>query len=59
MQRCLALAELGLAAAAPNPSVGAILVHNNVVIGEGFTAAYGGPHAEVNCLNSVQTTINI
>ncbi|MGV3461081.1 MAG: bifunctional diaminohydroxyphosphoribosylaminopyrimidine deaminase/5-amino-6-(5-phosphoribosylamino)uracil reductase RibD [Flavobacterium sp.] len=54
MQRCLQLAEAGLRAAMPNPSVGAVLVHNGRIIGEGFTSPYGGPHGEVNCLNSVK-----
>lgn len=53
MQRCLELAQIGLRAAMPNPSVGAILVHNGRIIGEGFTSPYGGPHGEVNCINSV------
>lgn len=53
LTRCFQLAKLGKAAAAPNPSVGAVLVHKNRIIGEGFTAAYGGNHAEVNCINSV------
>jgi len=34
----------------PNPAVGAILVHNNSIIAEGYTSAYGGAHAEVNCI---------
>lgn len=34
----------------PNPSVGAVLVHNDSIIAEGYTSAYGGPHAEVNCI---------
>ena len=34
--------------------VGAVIVHNNSIIGEGFTSAYGGPHAEVNAVNSVK-----
>jgi len=55
MLRCLELARQGLRAAMPNPSVGAVLVHNGRIIGEGYTSAYGGPHGEVNCLNSVQT----
>jgi len=54
MQRCLDLAENGMRAAMPNPSVGAVLVHNGRIIGEGHTSAYGGPHGEVNCLNSVK-----
>src|ERR1700712_1856550 len=54
MQRCLELAILGLGHTAPNPSVGAVLVHNGIIIGEGFTSPYGGLHAEVNCINSVE-----
>lgn len=54
MQRCFDLASIGLANASPNPSVGAVLVHENNIIGEGFTSAYGGSHAEVNCLKSVK-----
>jgi diaminohydroxyphosphoribosylaminopyrimidine deaminase / 5-amino-6-(5-phosphoribosylamino)uracil reductase len=54
MRRCLELAETGMRAAMPNPSVGAVLVYNNRIIGEGHTSAYGGPHGEVNCINSVK-----
>ncbi len=53
MKRCLQLAANGLPIAMPNPSVGAVIVHNNVIIGEGYTSAYGGNHAEVNAVNSV------
>jgi diaminohydroxyphosphoribosylaminopyrimidine deaminase / 5-amino-6-(5-phosphoribosylamino)uracil reductase len=55
MRRCLQLAEIGLRAAMPNPSVGAILVYMGRIIGEGFTSPYGGPHGEVNCINSVNS----
>ncbi|MDA9564293.1 bifunctional diaminohydroxyphosphoribosylaminopyrimidine deaminase/5-amino-6-(5-phosphoribosylamino)uracil reductase RibD, partial [Flavobacteriales bacterium] len=54
MLRCLKLAKLGLRAAMPNPGVGAVIVHNNEIIGEGFTSPYGGSHAEVNAINSVK-----
>jgi len=54
MQRCIALAEKGIRAAMPNPCVGAVIVHEDQIIGEGHTAAYGGPHAEVNAIQSVQ-----
>ncbi|MBC7494107.1 MAG: bifunctional diaminohydroxyphosphoribosylaminopyrimidine deaminase/5-amino-6-(5-phosphoribosylamino)uracil reductase RibD [Flavobacterium sp.] len=54
IKRCLQLAELGLPQAMPNPSVGAVIVHNNVIIGEGYTSAYGGNHAEVNAINAVK-----
>lgn len=54
MQRCLELAKKGLGNTAPNPMVGAVLVYNNKIIGQGFTSKYGGNHAEVNCINSVK-----
>ena len=54
MQRCLDLASLGLGNVAPNPMVGAVLVHENKIIGEGFHQQYGQAHAEVNCINSVK-----
>lgn len=53
MQRCLQLAQLAAGHTAPNPMVGAVLVHDGVIIGEGYHKQYGGPHAEVNCINSV------
>jgi diaminohydroxyphosphoribosylaminopyrimidine deaminase/5-amino-6-(5-phosphoribosylamino)uracil reductase len=54
MHRCLQLAQLGSGLVAPNPMVGAVLVHDNVIIGEGYHQKYGEAHAEVNCLNSVK-----
>jgi len=54
MHRCLQLAKKGLGNTAPNPMVGAVLVYNDNIIGEGFTSEYGGNHAEVNCINSVK-----
>ncbi|MDE0535091.1 bifunctional diaminohydroxyphosphoribosylaminopyrimidine deaminase/5-amino-6-(5-phosphoribosylamino)uracil reductase RibD [Tenacibaculum sp. L6] len=54
IQRCLQLAKNGIGTTRPNPSVGAVIVHKNKIIGEGFTSPYGGPHAEVNAINSVQ-----
>lgn len=53
MQRCLQLAEKGKGRVAPNPMVGAVLVYENRIIGEGWHQEYGSPHAEVNCINSV------
>lgn len=53
MYRCLQLAQLGAGYTAPNPMVGAVLVHEGRIIGEGHTQPYGGPHAEVMCINSV------
>lgn len=53
MERALQLAKNGLGVTAPNPMVGAVLVKDDIIIGEGYTSAYGGPHAEVNAINSV------
>ena len=53
MKRCLYLAKLGKGNVAPNPMVGSIVVHNNVIIGEGYHQEYGASHAEVNAINSV------
>jgi diaminohydroxyphosphoribosylaminopyrimidine deaminase/5-amino-6-(5-phosphoribosylamino)uracil reductase len=54
MQRCLQLAKLGAGHVAPNPMVGAVLVHEGRIIGEGWHQQYGQAHAEVNCINSVK-----
>jgi diaminohydroxyphosphoribosylaminopyrimidine deaminase/5-amino-6-(5-phosphoribosylamino)uracil reductase len=53
MQRCLFLARMGEGSVAPNPMVGAVLVHGDAIIGEGYHQQWGGPHAEVVCLQSV------
>lgn len=50
MQRCIELAQKGAGSVAPNPMVGAVLVHNEQIIGEGWHERYGEAHAEVNCL---------
>jgi|ERR1017187_3862408 diaminohydroxyphosphoribosylaminopyrimidine deaminase/5-amino-6-(5-phosphoribosylamino)uracil reductase len=54
MQRCLDLAYNGLGRVAPNPMVGAVLVHDGKIIGEGFHQQYGHPHAEVNAINDAE-----
>lgn len=54
MQRALQLAKTRWANALPNPSVGAVIVYKDTIIGEGFTAAFGGAHAEVNAINAVK-----
>ncbi len=60
MQRCLQLARLGEYYVAPNPMVGAVLVAaDGTIISEGWHEQYGGPHAEVNCLNKVNYQLSI
>jgi len=53
MKRCIQLGGNALGSARPNPMVGALVVYNDKIIGEGYTSPYGGPHAEVNAINSV------
>lgn len=53
MSRCIQLATFGRGDVAPNPMVGALLVYDNKIIGEGYHKKYGEAHAEVNCINSV------
>lgn len=53
INRCIEISKFGIRAAMPNPSVGAVVVCNDIIIGEGYTSKYGGNHAEVNAINSV------
>lgn len=54
LDRCCSLALLGGKATKSNPMVGAVLVYQDTIIGEGYHEYFGGPHAEVNCLQSVK-----
>ena len=54
MRRCLQLARNGEGMTMPNPMVGAVIVHDGRIIGEGWHRRYGGPHAEVNAVRSVR-----
>ena len=54
MKRALELARLGHGHVSPNPLVGCVVVHQGVIIGEGWHKKYGEPHAEVNAIDSVQ-----
>jgi diaminohydroxyphosphoribosylaminopyrimidine deaminase / 5-amino-6-(5-phosphoribosylamino)uracil reductase len=53
MRRCLDLAVRAEGRTYPNPLVGSVVVHEGVVIGEGYHLKAGMPHAEVNAINSV------
>ena len=53
MKRCFALASKAGKEVKDNPKVGAVLVYNDRIIGEGYHRESGGPHAEVNCIRSV------
>lgn len=54
MQRCIQLARNGLCNAAPNPMVGAVIVCDGKIIGEGYHVRCGEAHAEVNAIRSVK-----
>ncbi len=54
MQRCLDLANMGRGNTGTNPMVGAVIVCNGKIIGEGYHKKYGEPHAEANAIYSVK-----
>ena len=54
MQRCLSLARKAIGYTYPNPLVGSVIVHEGKIIGEGWHAKAGEPHAEVNAIASVK-----
>ncbi|MCP3927593.1 MAG: bifunctional diaminohydroxyphosphoribosylaminopyrimidine deaminase/5-amino-6-(5-phosphoribosylamino)uracil reductase RibD [Bacteroidetes bacterium] len=56
VQRCFDMAVLGVDKVSPNPMVGAILVHKNRIIGEGYHEKFGQAHAEVNALRNVEAS---
>lgn len=58
MQRAVDLAKRGEGTVEPNPMVGCILVRNDQIIGEGWHESFGGPHAEVNAIESVKSSNN-
>lgn len=54
MQRAIELARLGSGKVLTNPLVGCVIVHNDLIIGEGWHKEYGDNHAEVNAIASVK-----
>src|SRR5205807_369732 len=50
LARAIELAEQGRGRVSPNPLVGAVLVRDGEVLGEGYHSAFGGPHAEIVAL---------
>jgi diaminohydroxyphosphoribosylaminopyrimidine deaminase/5-amino-6-(5-phosphoribosylamino)uracil reductase len=54
IKRCFELAKLGAGSVSPNPMVGAVIVHKNRIIGEGYHKKYGQDHAEVMAFKSVK-----
>ena len=58
MQRCLELAKQALGQTAPNPLVGAVVVKDGAIVGEGFHPKAGEPHAEVFALRAAGDRTN-
>ena len=56
IKRCIQLAKNGLCNVAPNPMVGAVIVYDGRIIGEGYHIRCGEAHAEVNAIRSVKDT---
>ena len=54
MRRCIQLARCGIGGTSPNPTVGAVIVCDGRIIGEGYHVRAGEPHAEVNAVRSVR-----
>ena len=55
MDRAFELAGLGKPKIRSNPAVGCVIIHNDTIIGEGYHMEFGGPHAEINAISSVQS----
>jgi diaminohydroxyphosphoribosylaminopyrimidine deaminase / 5-amino-6-(5-phosphoribosylamino)uracil reductase len=53
MQRAIDIARLGIGNVWPNPAVGAVIVHNDCIIGEGYHQKYGDAHAEVQAVRNI------
>ena len=54
MKRAIQIAKNGQFSVAPNPMVGAVIVNQDKIIGEGYHQKYGEAHAEVNAINAVK-----
>lgn len=54
LRRAITLAQMASSRVYPNPFVGAVIVHQGRIIGEGFHAYAGGPHAEVEAIRQVK-----
>jgi diaminohydroxyphosphoribosylaminopyrimidine deaminase/5-amino-6-(5-phosphoribosylamino)uracil reductase len=58
MRRAISLAKKGLGWVNPNPLVGAAIVKNGRIIGEGYHEYFGGPHAEVNAISKAKGSLH-
>jgi diaminohydroxyphosphoribosylaminopyrimidine deaminase/5-amino-6-(5-phosphoribosylamino)uracil reductase len=58
MARAIELAKKGVGFVNPNPLVGAVIVKDDKIIGEGYHQKFGGPHAEINAINSASSPLS-
>jgi diaminohydroxyphosphoribosylaminopyrimidine deaminase/5-amino-6-(5-phosphoribosylamino)uracil reductase len=58
MKMALRLARRGLGKTSPNPMVGAVIVKNRKIIGQGYHERFGGPHAEINAIKNAEGDLN-
>ncbi|MGX4599633.1 bifunctional diaminohydroxyphosphoribosylaminopyrimidine deaminase/5-amino-6-(5-phosphoribosylamino)uracil reductase RibD [Faecalimicrobium sp. JNUCC 81] len=58
MNLALELAKKGKGRVNPNPMVGAVIVKNNKIIGQGYHEEYGKSHAEINAINSTKESVD-
>lgn len=58
MRRALELAELGAGDVHPNPMVGAVIVKDGRILGEGYHRVFGGPHAEIDAFNNAECDVS-
>ena len=57
IKRCIDLAYLGQGRVSPNPLVGCVIVKDGLILGEGYHEFYGGPHAEINAINTEEIAV--
>jgi diaminohydroxyphosphoribosylaminopyrimidine deaminase/5-amino-6-(5-phosphoribosylamino)uracil reductase len=57
IRRAITLAKRGTGWVNPNPLVGAVIVRNGRIIGEGYHAYFGGPHAEINAIENALESV--
>ncbi len=57
MDRAVKLSLKGFGNVNPNPLVGAVIVKDGIVVGEGYHEFFGGPHAEINAINNSKTSL--
>jgi len=57
IRRAITLAKRGMGWVNPNPLVGAVIVKNGRILGEGYHAFFGSPHAEVNAINNARESV--